>query len=846
MMSENYSKSNNGLSRLERAFWKTVDELRQYLPVEDYYLALYLLVVHRSKFEFEISDYSGKLKKVKVDLISNDEKNVDVELLNIHQALRSKLETLPKHVFEDISNLLKETEWELSDLEFALLFEQVLYKLAKLSGKGSQGYIMPVELSRFMLAMAEPQPESKIYNPFAGVASFGVLNGSDCYYFGEELNSTIWAIGELRLLVHGKDVNSSYHVGDSIKNWSPSAQNKMDLIISQPPFGYRLQEPVTGKHGPIRTAEQFLIDRGLESLNEEGKLVVCLSNGFLFREGPEKSLRKYLVEADLLETVISFPQGLLMNTGIPVSVIVINLAKCHKGLVQFVDASSHVIRLNSREHILNYQSLVAEIRNDTSAEFVRYVKNDSIVENDYNFVVSRYFQTEIEGSQKIGNLGIIINGRKATEGEFGPFVSISNLKSDRFDFLIDENCIESVTVPRNATLIEESCLLISLRGNALKPTYFSYQSIPIYISLDLLAFKLNLDKIDKSYFIGELHSDYVLSQVNSLKIGDAIPRIRKEDFLSLKIQVVSTEAQKAKVNGVAMAFAAQKKRELLSFNKIHGLEKEIYEQNTYLRHTLAGPISNLRNSFAKILQIVNEQIIPIVPEALSLKVKGNQSSDLAKYFEIAERDLAKLYNAVKQQTSDGTNFNSKPLVQFDILDFLRKYSSELSESEEMNFEIEFTYDDTSFLEQDSGVEIKPLIYGNPDLLTDMLNNLVDNAVNHAFSEGNKRRIEIFLMKSDTIIFSNSEELVPVVTILISNTGTPFPKDYSLSDFIRKGSSAGITGGDGFGGWYINEIIKFHRGSLDMIDETGPEGLPDSDLATSFEIDIPLIDSNEAI
>ncbi len=845
-MSENYSKSDNGLSRLERVFWKTIDVLRQYLPVEDYYLALYLLVVHKSKFEFEFSDYSGKLLKVKVDLISNNERNVDVELLNIHQALRSKLETLPKRVFEDISKLLKETEWELSDLEFALLFEQILYKLAKLSGKGSHGYLMPVELSRFMLAMAEPQPESKIYNPFAGVASFGVLNGSDCYYFGEELNNTIWAIGELRLLVHGKDVNSSYNVGDSIKNWSPSAQNKMDIIISQPPFGYKLQEPVTGKHGLIKTAEQFLIDRGLESLNEEGKLVVCLSNGFLFRDGPEKSLRKQLVEEDLLETVISFPQGLMMNTGIPVSVVVINKKKRHKGRIQFVDASNNVLKLNSRERILNDQALVSEIRNNSPLDYIKFVRNEVVMENDFSFVVSRFLQPEIEGGQKIETLCTILNGRKANESELGVYVSITDLKSDRFDFLISAANFIITELPRYSTLIAESCLLVSLTWNSLKPTYFKYEGTPIFISPDLIALKIDHSKIDIHYLIGELHADYLIAKVNSLKMGDAIPRISKKDFMSVKIEMVSLEEQRAKVKGLAEAFAAQKKRELLSFNKIHGLEKEIYEQNTYLRHTLAGPVSNLRNSFAKIVQIVNEQILPIIPEALSLKIKGNQSSDMATYFEIAERDLAKLYNSIKTQTSLSVAIKSKPLIHLNILDFLQKYAAELSENEEMNFETNFTYDDTSFLEQDTGVEIKPLIYGNPDLLTDMLNNLVDNAVNHAFSQEHNRRIEIFLMKSDTIIFSNSEEPIPVVTILISNTGTPFPKEYCLDDFIRKGSSAGLSGGDGFGGWYINEIIKFHRGSLDMIDETGPEGLPDSDLATSFEIDIPLIDSNEAV
>jgi type I restriction enzyme M protein len=105
--------------------------------------------------------------------------------------------------------------------------------------------------------------------------------------------------------------------GDSVKNWLPTDLNKMDLIISQPPLGYKLMDPIIGKFGQIRNAEQFLIEKGLQSLKAKGKLVLCLSNGFLFREGIEKSLRKYLVEEDLLETIVSFQKGLLLNTTIP-------------------------------------------------------------------------------------------------------------------------------------------------------------------------------------------------------------------------------------------------------------------------------------------------------------------------------------------------------------------------------------------------------------------------------------------------------------------------------------------------------------------------------------------------
>jgi len=43
---------------------------------------------------------------------------------------------------------------------------------------------------------------AKVYNPFAGLASFGVFLDGGQHYFGQEYNSTTWAIGYLRILAY--------------------------------------------------------------------------------------------------------------------------------------------------------------------------------------------------------------------------------------------------------------------------------------------------------------------------------------------------------------------------------------------------------------------------------------------------------------------------------------------------------------------------------------------------------------------------------------------------------------------------------------------------------------------
>lgn len=842
-MIDKYSNNNTSFLALENAFWKTLNVLRKNLLIEDYFIALYLIVVHREKHKILVSKFNES--DTKIDLVHIENINVDVNLLRIHQAFRPKLALLSPTVFEEISNLLINEELEMSQSIFSDAFEQILYKLVKMQGKSSYGYLMPFELSRFMLKLADPKVGIKIYNPFAGAASFSILNDNGSLYYGQEINPTIWAIGELRLYVHGNSENTIYEVGDSILNWFPTEHNKMDLIISQPPLNFKLQESLLGLFGQIKTAEQYLIEKSLATLTDDGKLIVCLSNGFLFREGPEKLLRRHLVENNLLESVISFPQGLMMNTEISVSVLVLSKSKNSRE-IKFVDGSGFTTKVNNREFILNDKNIIAALSHNMPSEFIKHVSIASVLENDCNIIVSRYFVPEIEGSQKLRKYMQVIEGRKAKEGEMGQFISYPDLKVDRFDFIIDNQNIERTVLSRNSTLIEESCLLVYSRNRNLRPSYFNYSGIPVFISSEIIALKVDESKLDIRYLIGELNSGYVRSQLKALSIGDVLPKIKKEDFLNIRIEVLPFEEQKAKIIGVAEILHEQKRNELIAFNKIHGLEKEMYEQNTFLRHSLAGPISNLRNSFANILQIFNEQIRPNIPNVMTLKVSENHLFDLSKQFDFIERDLTKVFNAIKRQTFNGGSFDNKPLIEIDIMDFLRRYVMEISESNTSNYKIELDYDKNTFLEQDTGVDIKPVILGNPDLLTDMFNNLIENAVNHAFFDNYQNRIEVLLLKSESSFLSQSDEPIPVVTILFSNTGTPFPKDFNFNDFIRKGSTAGKNGGDGFGGWYINEIVKFHGGDLNMIDETGPEGITGSDLGTTFEIDIPLFIAHEKV
>ena len=79
-------------------------------------------------------------------------------------------------------------------------------------------------------------------------------------------------------------------------------------------------------------------------------------------------------------------------------------------------------------------------------------------------------------------------------------------------------------------------------------------------------------------------------------------------------------------------------------------------------------------------------------------------------------------------------------------------------------------------------------------------------------------------------------------MLVSNTGNPFPDNYTQQDFIKKGSKKGNNRGDGYGGWYINEIIKKLNGYFEIKNEGGNDQPTAEKIATHFEITFPIIET----
>jgi type I restriction enzyme M protein len=493
---------------LKSKIWSMFDILRsERIASEDYHVLLFLLSAYKDGlFNTEILNENSNLNERLVRCLHNSES----ELTNQYNAILATFEPLVMRLSENgtrhIISALGELNLAILDEHFADIFDAVLYRITQSQGRFGGEFIQPVELTRFICGLAELQPNSKVYNPFAGLASFGVYLDQGQDYFGQELNQKTWALGALRIMAYQRPGTSRYVCDDSISHW-PATSEKFDFIVANPPYGMRLGNQYREIEPEFRTIEQFLLEKGVHSLNEKGKLIALLPQGILFRGLHEQRLREFLVDEDLIDTIISLPGGLLLNTGIPLIIMVLNKNKKIPGKVRFVDAKKFVDSKSPRERVLNdygLNSFLYGSKNDS--DILRLVSNDEIRAFDYNLSVPRYFQKQVEGV-KLGEIIEFVRGQRVNLPPTGKLIRIRDLKDDKIDFRLDEATIEDVELRRpDIHQITESCLLLAVRWKTLKPTYFEYKGEAIYRSQDILSFKVNEAIADKAFLINELRA----------------------------------------------------------------------------------------------------------------------------------------------------------------------------------------------------------------------------------------------------------------------------------------------------------------------------------------------------
>lgn len=786
-------ENNKMITEVSDRIWLTLNLFRGEISTEDYHFILFLLYKRKnSTINDIIKDFTNfddlfKFKFNNSNKFSFQKEKTPEQIIEDYYA--SIIKEIPVAKLQEIVSAINTIDERFFEANFIELFDALLYKYFNSLGRYSGESLLPKEISRFMINLANLKPNSSIYNPFAGPASLGVLAKKENIYVGQEINIKTRIIGMLRLLITNSFDTKYLLSSDSIDNWNPS-NSKFDLIITSPPFVSRLPFGISGKWGTIRNFESFTIEKGLESLKQDGKLIIHVPESFLFSSGQVANLRYHLIEEDLIESVISFPNGVLHHTAIKTSILVINKAKKSKGFIKFIIADEFIIDGINRTKTLQDLDFFNAISQEKDSISIKKVSIEEVYSNDRVLNCNRYFLNKIEGT-KLGDILQPLTEQRNNLPEIGKLVKFRDLKDDNLDFYLDYDNVEEIALDRpDVRQIQESCFLFALPFKSLKPTYFDFNGYPIFKTHDIFSAKIKESKVELvniAYLINELQADYVQKQLDSYRLGTAMPFIRKSDLLEVVIKLPSIEEQIVKDHDTRIYELSDKIKILKKERNAlaHGKNLKQFDEFASLKHTLGRPRQNILDWSDNLLDFLTKKKEDF--EALNKDFSEFYDIDIISALEEIKRDI----NFITDVLEKGENglilseYEKKVIPLSDVNSIIKDLSNN-----GFNFKIKPLLLKSEKLKERG-------IYANKTLFKTLLDNILTNANKYAFDKkapGNELVIEL-------------TEIDDSLLIEIRNNGKPFPKNFDREKFITKYSTADSSNGSGLGGYDIHRIAS---------------------------------------
>jgi type I restriction enzyme M protein len=143
---------------------------------EEYHIVLFLLSLYKDDIvSKETLSYQGNVYEDLIRTIHDSDEKAIKQYLPIYQSFESALKRISSKGLLAIIQVMSDVNQEVLSEKFPDIFDRVLYRITQSQGRSGGEFIQPLELTRFICALADLPKESKVFNPFAGLASFGVL-----------------------------------------------------------------------------------------------------------------------------------------------------------------------------------------------------------------------------------------------------------------------------------------------------------------------------------------------------------------------------------------------------------------------------------------------------------------------------------------------------------------------------------------------------------------------------------------------------------------------------------------------------------------------------------------------
>jgi len=311
--------------------------------------------------------------------------------------------------------VLVNDNFEFPDL-LGAAYEYLIKYFADSAGKKGGEFYTPGEVVQLLVRLVKPRAGQDIYDPAVGSGGFLIQSHqyveeqgedpNDLMLYGQDSNGTVWSICVMNMILHNI-MRFTIENADTLEDpqiFAKGQIRKFDRVLANPPFSQnysranvkfpsRFREwcPETGKK-----ADLMFVQHMLASLKPDGCMATVMPHGVLFRGGKEKLIREILIKDDVIEAIISLPEGLFYGTGIRACVLVMNKKKPEslKGKILFINADREYAEGKNQNKLrpedIEKIDFVFSQKIDL-AKYSRLVAAHEIVdEHDYNLNIRRY------------------------------------------------------------------------------------------------------------------------------------------------------------------------------------------------------------------------------------------------------------------------------------------------------------------------------------------------------------------------------------------------------------------------------------------------------------------------
>lgn len=454
-------------------------------------------------------------------------------------------------------------------------FDAVLDAISK--DKLAGIFKLPSSISRLVVELVSPSIQDKIYDPCAGMGDlllevnryltnenkeFSTPFNLNPEIKGSEKHSVPYVLAITKFLI-SSDIIPLIKFNDVFVNpYQFNNNGDFDLVLSNLPWGEKLKTKGLPPF-PVQASDSisFYIQHSLSMLKEGGRSIFIVPGSFLFQSGNGLELRKYLIEKNTVEAVMSLPGNVFQHTSIKGYLVVIRKGGTTKK-IRMVNSESYFHRNDNWLKTELVAQLVQKTWDEKASKNCWDVSVDNLLKINLDFTPVKRDTSKLDSklslihkdikSSKLKDCSSIYSGgsiskefldSKSTYSDAISYIRIKDIQNGKVHrgtaWLNSDAEIMLVNKPR----LQFNDVLISKSGTIGKAGLVDESSVGSIASSGFYVIQCKKNKLDPKFLLAYFNSEDVRAWFKDRATGSVISHLRKNDIDDILIPLLSLDIQ---------------------------------------------------------------------------------------------------------------------------------------------------------------------------------------------------------------------------------------------------------------------------------------------------------------